>query len=110
MASLSGPRRSRRGFLRSHESSTTGKLVVTANADTGAAHAVFVIVDQSLNPAETAFRILYSNKSAPQAPGAVQSRAQGAVTVREVDGSTTNGPLSVLSVTLQPMEVQMLGV
>jgi hypothetical protein len=56
------------------------------------------------------FSILYSNRAAPQAPVAVASGAQGAVTVQEVDGSTTNGPLSMLGVSLQPMEVQILTV
>jgi hypothetical protein len=55
----------------------------------------------------TTLRILYSNKTAPTAPGAVAQRSAG-VTVHEVDGSTTNGPVSVVPVTLQPMEVQVL--
>jgi glycosidase len=86
------------------------EVVVAANPDTAATHSVFVIADQSLNPAGTVFRVLYSNKSAPQAPLAVANRAAGTVNVVEVDGSITSGPLSVLSVTLQPMEVQILGV
>jgi glycosidase len=85
------------------------EVVVVANTDTASAHGVFVIVDQSLNPVGTQLRILYSTNSTPQAPGAVEQRAQGTVTVAEVEGSTTNGPLSVVSVTLQPMEAQILG-
>ncbi len=86
------------------------EVVVVANADTVATHTVFVIVDSTLNPAGKELRVLYSNKPNPQAPDDVATLAQGAVSVAEVDGSTTNGPLNVLSVTLQPMEVQILGV
>jgi glycosidase len=86
------------------------EVVIVANADTEVAHSVWVIVDHALNPEGCVFSILYSNRAAPQAPVAVASGAQGAVTVEEVDGSTTNGPLSMLGVSLQPMEVQILTV
>jgi glycosidase len=85
------------------------ELVVAANTNTdpGQAQAVEVIVDGSLNPAGAAFRVLYSNKASPAAPGPV--RQTGGVVVHEVDGSIGNGPVNVVRVTLLPMEVQILG-
>ncbi len=49
------------------------------------------------------FQVLHSNKTASTASGAV--RQAGDVTVNKVDGSVGHGPLHVLRVTLQPMEV-----
>jgi glycosidase len=83
------------------------EIAIVANADSSSGHALEVIVDSALNPVGTTLRILYSNKTAPTAPGAVAQRSAG-VTVHEVDGSTTKGPVSVVPVTLQPMEVQVL--
>jgi glycosidase len=84
------------------------EIVVAANADTVNAQAVDVIVDSSLNPVGTTLRVLYSNKTTPTAPAAVATRAAG-VTVQEVAGGVTYGPVNVVHVTLQPMEVQILG-
>jgi glycosidase len=85
------------------------EVVVAANTNTdpGQSASVDVIVDQTINDVGAAFQILFSNKSAPAAPGPV--RPTGAVTVNEADGSTGTGPLHVLRVKLQPMEVQILG-
>jgi glycosidase len=83
------------------------ELLVVANADTTAGHAVDVIVDGSLNPPGTVVRVLYSNKASPTPPGAVAARSADVV-VHEVSGAVTNGPLSVVPVVLQPMEVQVL--
>ena len=66
-----------------------------------------VIVDGALNEAGAAYKVLYSNKPTPTPPGLV--RIASSVTVQEVDGSTGHGPLSVIRVTLGPMEVQILG-
>jgi glycosidase len=84
------------------------ELLVVANADTANGHSVQVIVDGSLNQPGTAVRVLYSNKAAPTSPGAVSTRPAG-VTVQEVSGAVTHGPLAVIPVVLQPMEVQILG-
>jgi glycosidase len=84
------------------------EIVVVANADPASDHAVDVIVDDALNPIGSTLRILYSNKAVPTAPMSVAERSAG-VTVNEVDGSVTTGPVSVVHVTVQPMEVQVLG-
>ena len=67
-----------------------------------------MIVDGALNADGAAYMVLYSNKPAPTPPSPV-NRVTSSVTVNEVDGSTGHGPLSVIRVTLGPMEVQILG-
>ena len=86
------------------------EVVVAANTNTASdqGQEVDVIVDGALNAVGAAYRVLYSNKPAPTPPGSV-NRVTSSVTVNEVDGSTGHGPLSVIRVTLGPMEVQILG-
>ena len=83
------------------------ELLVVANTNTSQRQSVDAIVEIQLNEENSGHRVLYSNDSAPVAPGPV--RRTGAVTVHEVDGTGGNGPLHVVRVTLQPMEVQILG-
>jgi hypothetical protein len=85
------------------------EIVVVANTDAVNPSTVSVIVDDTLNAPGTQLRILYSNKAQPQAPAAVQQLAADAVVVQETDGTTTTGPLNCVRVTLQPLEVQILG-
>ncbi len=82
-------------------------IAANTNTDSGQDQTVDVIIDISLNQPGATFKVLFSNKTAPTPPAPV--RQTGPVTVNEVDGSTGNGPLNVLRVTLQPMEVQILG-
>jgi glycosidase len=85
------------------------EVVVAANTNTdaGQEQTVDVIVDSALNPVGARFKILFSNKATPSEPDIVRQTAR--VTVHEVDGTTGGGPVNVLRVTLQPMEVQILG-
>lgn len=83
------------------------EVIVAANTSTATGQSLDVILDFQLSAAGDTYQILYSNKAAPASPGAVKQT--GAVTVHEVDGTVGNGPLHVLHVTLQPMEVQILG-
>jgi glycosidase len=86
------------------------ETVVICNASTAAGVSAFVIVDGALNHSGDVLEVLYSNKSAPTPPGVVTTLgANGTLTVHEVDGSTSHGPLSAVRVTLQPLEVQILG-
>jgi glycosidase len=85
------------------------EIVVVANTSTTQASALDVIVDDGLNPAGTNCQVLYSNKAASQAPGAVVQKGAGTVMVAEVDGTTGTGPLNSVRVTLQPLEVQIIG-
>jgi glycosidase len=85
------------------------EIVIVANTDAANPVALFVIVDDTLNHPGDQLRILYSNKAAPQQPGAVLQLAAGAVQVQETDGSTGSGPLNCMLVTLAPLEAQIIG-
>jgi glycosidase len=85
------------------------EVIVVANTSTTDSRAIDVIVDSNLSRPGDVYRILYSNKSTPKAPSKVQGRAGGSVTVQEVGGGTGTGPLNSLGVTLDAMEVQVLG-
>jgi glycosidase len=84
------------------------EVLVVANTHPTDPRQVEVIVEHELHAVDAAFRLLYSNKTAPTLPGRVQDRAAGTVSVAEVDGSRGRGPLRTLPVTLQPMEAQIL--
>ena len=85
------------------------EVVVVANTDLSNLSTLYVIVDITLNSPGTQFKVLYSNKTNPQTPAAVQQLGLGAVTVLETDGSTGSGPLNCICVTLAPLEAQILG-
>ena len=85
------------------------EVVVIANTDTVNPCPVDVIVDIALNNPGDQLRVLYSNKSAPEAPGSVVQRAAGNVSVQETDGSVGTGPVNSVRVVLAPLEVQILG-
>jgi glycosidase len=84
------------------------EALVVANADTRAGWTGEVIIDFSLNQTGAAYRILFSNKTQPVTPGAVEEKVTGSIEVMDVDGNTTHGPVRVLGVHLQPMEIQIL--
>jgi glycosidase len=67
-----------------------------------------VIVDINLNTADGTFRVLFSNRTNPIAPGPLRTASRGTATVAELDGTTNTGPARVLPVTVQPLEVQIL--
>jgi glycosidase len=83
------------------------EVVVVANANTSLTLSLTCIVDQGLNPQGSSFSILYSNKSQPTAPDPVV-RTGSNINVQEVTGGISHGPVSILPLTLQPMEVQIL--
>ncbi len=85
------------------------EIVIAANTSAQEAWSGEVIVDDSLNTVGETYTILFSNKTQPSAPGPLAAKAAGSVTVTNTDGSVTNGPLLVLPVHLQPMEVQIVG-
>jgi glycosidase len=85
------------------------EILVVANTDTQNAHTLNVIVDLTLHVAGDALRVLYSNKNVWTEPGSAVQLAGGSVVVAETDGTTGTGPLNCVSVTLQAMEVQIIG-
>ncbi len=83
------------------------EVTVVANA-TGQAETLAVIVDETLSTPGDVFKVLYSNKASFSDPGRVTDSGPN-TTVNQVDGTTTTGPVRYITVTLQPMEVQILG-
>ena len=84
------------------------EVLVVANTNTTQRQELDVIVDIQLSSEGDRFAVLYSNQARPAAPGPVRSIAQGSATVHEVDGSLGQGPLHVVHVKLNPLEVQIL--
>jgi len=84
------------------------EVLTVANFNTGSPQTVWVILDSMLSSPGDAVRILYSNKPAPQTPGPVTELASGDVSVTEIDGSHSVGPIHAIQVILQPMEAQIL--
>jgi glycosidase len=84
------------------------EVVVAANSSPSDSRSFDVIVDITLNQPADQHRVRYSNKFAPQAPGAVEDKPAGSVSVQEANGTTGSGPLRSIRVTLAPLEVQIL--
>ena len=85
------------------------EVVVVANTSTTNSWDGEVIIDGSLNRAGDTYTILYSNKGGTaNNPGQVIERPSGTVEIHEVDDSIGQGPVNVLPVHLQPMEIQLL--
>jgi glycosidase len=82
------------------------EVVLVANTSAVQTVSVDVIVEISLSKAGDQLHVLFSNNSNPVPPAPIRSIQQ--VTVAEVDGSTGNGPVNVVRVTVQPMEIQIL--
>jgi len=91
------------------------EVLVVANTDTQAGWTGEVIVDRALNPLDSTYEVLFTNKALSQsgehggaAPGAVPEKSAGQVEIHEVNGAVTQGPARALRVTLEKMEIQML--
>jgi glycosidase len=83
------------------------EVLVVANTNTGQGQSLDVIVEVRLSQPDMSYQLLYSNNPAPKTPSPV--RQTGSVTVAEVDGTIGHGPLHVVHLDLEPMEVQILG-
>jgi glycosidase len=83
------------------------EVLIAINTSPSSIQSVDVILEITLSTAGDQLRVLYSNSPAAAAPGPVRTLTQA--TVAEPDGSTGYGPLHVTRVSLQPMEVQILG-
>jgi glycosidase len=81
------------------------EIVVVVNTSVAEGISVNVIVDMHLNSPGALFQILYSNKGTTTMPPVHEIRA---ATVQEVDGRISCHPAQVISVALQPCEVQLL--
>jgi hypothetical protein len=84
------------------------EVVVVANTSDQVGFEGEVIVDSSINHESDAVRVLFSNIPGPIRPGALRRANAGSIAVSELDGSTGIGPALVLSVSLRPLEAQIL--
>ncbi len=84
------------------------EVVIVANTDTQDTISLAIIVDGTVNTADASYQVLYSNKSNSTPPGPV-AESSPEVAVYEVDGTVGQGPVKFITVTLQSMEVQILG-
>jgi glycosidase len=82
------------------------EVVVVANAFTDAPFTFFVLVDFGINSVGSQFDLLYSNQANAAAPGPVQ---QLEADIFDLSGNKSHGPVRAMKVTLQPMEIQILG-
>jgi hypothetical protein len=87
------------------------EVLVIANTDPTMPFSGFVVVDLSINNGNPSYQVIYSNlPAAAPTSTSVILRSAGSVTIQEVDGSQTDGPVRILPVTLQPNEIQILAV
>jgi glycosidase len=82
------------------------EVIVAINTSKSQSQSLYVILDRVLNPKGKSVRLLYSNKAGTDPLDTVEERSN--TTVHEVDGTTSNGTLNAVRVTLQPMEAQIL--
>ncbi len=84
------------------------EVIIVANTSTQDTISLAIIVDGTINTIGAPYQVLYSNKSNYTPPGPVTQSSEEVV-VYEVDGTVGQGPVKFITVTLQPMEVQILG-
>ncbi|BAB72621.1 alpha-amylase family glycosyl hydrolase [Anabaena sp. FACHB-709] len=84
------------------------EVVVVANTNTEFTQSVYVIVDDNLHSENPTFKILFSNKSRDNSIQPEKVEEHHGVNITEVNGHKNYGPVRVMKVTLQPMEVQIL--
>jgi hypothetical protein len=84
------------------------EVVVVANTNTQVGWQGEVLVDYSINPAGTNYRVVFSNKKNPPEPAPVAEKLAGSIEIHGLDESIAYGPTRVLPIKLQPMEIQIL--
>jgi glycosidase len=84
------------------------EVLVVANTNVSQPFSGEVIIDSALNGDNDKIDLLFSNNARPQPPGRASTKAGGSVEIHEVNGAITNGPARVVSVSLRPLEVQLL--
>ena len=83
------------------------EILVVVNTNTSSGWSGESIIDYRNHFNGQSWGVLFSNQGAlATPPGAVATRSS--VTVYEVEGGITNGPVRVLPLTLKPMEIQIL--
>jgi glycosidase len=84
------------------------EVVIVANTNIQQGFAGEVIIDQQLNPANSSYRVEFSNKNGGGGGNPVFDKPKGSVRITEINGAVTDGPARSLGIQLQPMEVQIL--
>jgi len=84
------------------------EVVVVANTNTQAGWPGDVLIDYSLNPADSSYQVIFSNKPDPLLPAPVAEKPAGSIEIRDLNGAVSYGPTRVLRVQLQPMEIKIL--
>ncbi|HEX3047468.1 MAG TPA: alpha-amylase family glycosyl hydrolase [Bacillota bacterium] len=86
------------------------EIVIVLNTNTEINQELHIVVDYTLNNKDLTYKILYSNKGQQAIPPGpkVVTRSKGSVTIYPVGGGVTDGPLRSITVTLQPMECQIV--
>jgi glycosidase len=83
------------------------EVLVIANTNSQSGFSGSIIVDSNLNPIGKSFQVLFSNKTTPATPGLIELISSAEV--QEVSGGISKGAVTAISVTLKPMEIQILG-
>ena len=87
------------------------EVICAANLSKDTAFEGYAIVDGDLHAAGAKFKLLYGNKTdaAKYACGGVEERAESCIQIKGLDGcGDSHGPARILTLKLQPMEVQVL--
>lgn len=84
------------------------EILVVANTQTESAFGGLAVVDFSLNPTGTSWKILLSNLGT-SGSSQVTEKPIGTVVVQQIDGKRSLGPVRVLPIRLEPMEIQFHG-
>ena len=84
------------------------EILVVANTQTESSFEGLTVVDFALNPPGTSWEILLSNHGTAGS-SQVMEKPVGMVTIHQIDGGISHGPLRVIPVWLGPMEIQFLG-
>jgi hypothetical protein len=84
------------------------EVLVVANTNTQSGWAGDVIVDGAVNSANATFVRRFTNKPQDSDAGPYVISEKNGVQVIEVNGNVSGGPIKVISVALEPMEVQIL--
>jgi glycosidase len=84
------------------------EVVVVANTNTQAGWEGDVLIDYSLNPVDSLYQVIFSNKPDPLAPAPVAEKPAGSIEIRDLNGAVSYGPTRVVRVQLQPMETRIL--
>jgi len=92
------------------------EVLIVANISTTNGFSGEVIVDLALNPTGAPYEIFYTNKAfrgsnrGGAKPSVVLAKAGSSANIHEINGTISTGPARTVFVTLEPMEIQIMGI